>query len=220
MGSQGCRDRESPSARPANAYNGSRRGHAHGIPSTPFSIDAERGTPVKLGMLRDRPLHSLVSLGEDVEPTSVQVFTQKDLLVSAMDALLSADQRRQATAAAPVRLGLTIDLAIWQDINLSGCAWEFDSNTDISVLTNFDQAWACGFLWWGWQQLSTKGSSFMVAINWPFFGFRDRLGNSIAFVLNPPSGNFTLSSGFVNSLVPFGWNDRAISITLPGATFP
>jgi hypothetical protein len=174
-------------------------------------------------MLRDRPLHTLVTPGGNVEQSSVQVFTHRDFFVSALGNLSGfseVEQRRQTAATASARLGLPLDLTIWQDINLSGCAWEFDTNTDISVLTNFDQAWACGFLFWGWQQLATKASSFMVAIYWPYFGFRARDGSSIAFVLNPPSGTSTLWSGYVDNLVPFGWNDRAISITLPGAAYP
>ncbi|MEV4351757.1 hypothetical protein AB0J83_45465 [Actinoplanes sp. NPDC049596] len=205
---------------PPNAYNASRRGYAHGIPRQPFTIDGEPGDPVRLAALRNQPLHTVVGLEAGERGSSaVAIYTDED---AATETLRRASNPEGEPSApnARARLGLTLDLTMWEHIELSGCAWEFDTNTDISVLTNFDLAWSCGFLFWGWRQLGTNASSFMVAIAWPYFGFRDRAGNSIAWILNPPSGASTLWSGVVRDLVPLGWNDRAISITLPGATYP
>jgi hypothetical protein len=177
-------------------------------------------------MLRDRSLHTVVDLDEEGHGRpELRVFTDKTAALATLReraGLSSEDEFRppSVVSTAAVRLGLALDLTIWEDVDLSGCGWEFNTDTDMSVLTNFDNAWACGFLWWGWKQLGTNASSFMVAIEWPYFGFRDRGGSTIGWALNPPSGGSTLWSGYVNSLVPFGWNDRAISITLPGATYP
>jgi|SwirhisoilCB3_FD_contig_31_3037148_length_1228_multi_3_in_0_out_0_1 hypothetical protein len=207
------------------AFDASRKGHAHRIPLLPFTIDEDKGKPVDLARLRDRPLHTVVGLDEDGGGRStIRIFTEHDASVAALrtstEHHTDNDVGTSQSALRTAKLGLNLDLTIWRDINFGGCGWEFDGNTDISVLTNFDLAWACGFLWWGWQQLGTSGSSFMVAIHWPFFGFRDRGGSTIAWALNPPSGIGTDWSGLVLNLVPLGWNDRAISITLPGATYP
>jgi hypothetical protein len=214
-------------APPPNAYNASRRGHAHGIPSIPFTIDGNQGHPVGLGALRDRPLHTIVDLDEkNLGQPELRIFTDEATALAALRERLGRDYEQEqqqleaVSRAQRAHLGIPLDLTIWEHISLSGCAWEFDTNTDLSVLTNFDNAWACGFLAWGWKQLGTNASSFMVGIYWPFFGFRDRGGSTIGWALNPPSGSSTLWSGFVNNLVSFGWNDRAISITLPGATYP
>jgi hypothetical protein len=207
-----------------NAYDATRKHHAHGIPRLPFTIDGERSRPTQLALLRDRPLHTVASVNEDGEAESpLQIFTDE---THAIEALRQGATRHAseeslsfevALGATRVKLGLFLDLTIWEDIDFGGCAWEFDTNTDISILTNFDSAWSCGFLFWGWRTLGTNASSFLVSIGWPYFGFRDRAGSTIGWALfgSPPSW-----SGLVSNLVPFGWNDRAISITLPGATFP
>ena len=227
-----CTCREAMNLRPAvagppgpTAYDATRRGHAHGIPAVPFTIDDEKGNPLDLASLRDRPLHTVVSLDDGTDKPEIRIFTDQESSVSALRELSSAhtdvkEEGLSVAAAARSRLGVDLDLTIWEHIDLTGCGWEFHTDTDISVLTNFDNAWACGFLWWGWKQLGTNASSFMVAIGWPYFGFWDRGGNSIGWALHPPSGLSTLWSGYVSNLVHFGWNDRAISIRLPGATFP
>jgi hypothetical protein len=206
-------------------YDASRKGHAHGVPRIPFTIDGGRSKPIQLvQQLRDRPLHTVATLNEDGEAEPpVQIFTEE---TSAMDVLRQGATEEQSkalgeaapkAAAAAAGLGIYMDLTIWEHINLAGCAWEFYGTTPISVLTNFDNAWSCGFLFWGWRALGTNASSFLVSIGWPFFGFWDRAGNSIGWVLG---GSAPSWSGLATDLGVWGWNDRAISIRLPGATFP
>lgn len=214
--------RRSPEMRPRPAdYNATRKENAHGVPRVPFSIDGEAGRPSQLVLLRDRTLHTVARVGEDgVAEQPVQIFTSRkqaeEFLHQGAEfgTNLSGEQARAAT-----KLGLYLDLTVWEHIDFEGCGWEFDTNTDISDLTDFNRATACCgcFLWWGWRYLGTNASSFIVSIGWPAFGFRDGNGSTISWGLN---GSAPSWSGYVRNLVDFGWNDRAISITLPGATYP
>jgi hypothetical protein len=205
-------------------YDASRKGHAHGVPRLPFTIDGDRGRPPELVLLRDRPLHTVASVSEDGEPEPpVRIFTEESAAIEALRQGAGgapAEAPGEATPrAAATGLGIYMDLTIWQDVDFGGCAWDLTGTTPIATLTNFDLASGCCgcFLWWGWKTLGTNASSFTVSIGWPFFGFRDRPGNSIGWVLN---GSGPSWSGYVTDLTVWGWNDRAISITLPGATFP
>ena len=209
-------------------YDATRRGHRHGVPLVPFTIDGEAGQPSQLLLLRDRPLHTVVRANDEGQREApVEIYTDKTSADAAvrqgssgepLDELLDAEATLRATRSA--RLGLFLDLTVWEDIDFGGCAWEFDTNTDISVLTDFDRAsaccaWICIFS--GWRRLGNEASSFIVSIGWPAFGFRDRAGSTIGWPLN---GSQPSWSGLVQDLRDFGWNDRAISITLPGATYP
>lgn len=207
-------------------YDASRRGQAHGIPRIPFTIDGERSKPIQLvQQLRDRPLHTVATLNEDGEAEPpVQIFTDETAATQALRQGATAEQSEALGEAAPraaaaAGLGIYMDLTIWEDVNLGGCAWELYGTTPISILTNFDLASACCgcFLWWGWRTLGTNASSFLVSIGWPWFGFWDRNGNSIGWQL---FGSGPSWSGLATDLGVWGWNDRAISIRLPGATFP
>jgi hypothetical protein len=208
------------SAVPAGTYDATRKGHPHSIPTASFEIDGERALPPRLLALRDRPLHTVATIGDDGEvEMPLLIFTAEQTALEFMQqkteatGLEAVDMQSQPRA----RLGIYLDLTIWEDINFGGCGWDFDTNTDTSILTNFDLAYSCGFLWWGWRALGTNASSFIVSIGWPYFGFRDRAGRTIGWIL---SGSYPSWSGYVRDLRTFGWNDRAISITLPGATYP
>ena len=56
----------------------------------------------------------------------------------------SDEEFSERSLAPAARLGLTLDSTILAHIDFGGCAWEFGTYTDMSVLTNFDNAWACG----------------------------------------------------------------------------
>ena len=209
-------------------YDATPKGIMHGIPQLPFTIDGKPGRPHQLMQLRDRPLHSVASVeADDKAASSIQIFTDQSAAFEALRAAAPKDSVQDRALPSPrVKLGLLyLDLTIWQDINLGGCAWSFDQGTDLSVLTNFNNATTCCgcFLWWGWKILGTQASSFMVALSWPAFGLRDASGSTFGWLLpeidtGTPSG--TTWGGTVDSLVPYGWNDRATSIHLPFATFP
>jgi hypothetical protein len=205
---------------PPGFYDATRKGYLHSIPTSSFEIDGERGLPPQLVTLRDRPLHTVGIVSEDGEIESpLHIFTAEDSALEFMEQRTNGQglETVEGQSALRAKLGLYLDLTIWEHITFGGCAWDFDTNTDISILTNFDLAYSCGFLWWGWRALGTNASSFIVSIGWPYFGLRDRGGSTIGWIL---FGAYPSWSGYVSDLRTFGWNDRAISITLPGATYP
>ena len=195
------------------------KGQPHDVPTASFEIDGEKARPPQLVMLRDRPLHTVATLSQGEIESPLQIFTEEDGALRFMQQRTKGDDLEtvESPSAPRAKLGLYLDLTIWEDINFGGCAWGFDTNTDISILTNFDLAYSCGFLSWGWRVLGTNASSFIVSIGWPYFGFRDRPGSTIGWIL---CGSYPSWSGYVLDMRTFGWNDRAISITLPGATYP
>lgn len=205
-------------------HDASIKGHLHGVPQVPFTIDGSIGKPAHLSSLRDRPLHSVVTQTDDRDKQlTVDIFTD---LNDATAALVHHARGRGASTEISelpqpwTKLGLEYDLSIWKLANYMGCGWGFDTNTDMTVLTNFDNAWACGFLWWGWQQLGTGAESFIIRINWPMFGFRDRSGNTVGWALDPPHDIITEWSGGKENLAILGWGNRAHGIHIPGTMYP
>lgn len=224
-----CGNNHTPAAGelPAGSHDANPKGrYVHRVPTVPFTIDGERGRPIDLVRLRDRPLHTVVRAGDDGEfQQACELYTSDDTLRQGLGDLVEKQQALLQQPAPPVPgqfstfqkigLGIYLDLHLYQHVGFGGCEWEFTDQDHTLYLLNFGVDFACGFLWWGWKQLDNQASSIIVSTGLPLAALYDDWyngGQAYIMVLNDNGGSW---GGYSTNLVPYGWNDRASSFGFP-----
>ncbi|GII75966.1 hypothetical protein Sru01_09480 [Sphaerisporangium rufum] len=191
----------------------------HRVPGIPVVLDGEAVEPAAVLELQDRPLHTVLDPAA-LAGESLRVFTGIDRARAYALDLASADEAVQSEGpprppGSPIRGGsgcrvagggtnpLPADAGVvefYEHIDLGGCGWRVpDSQTGVADLT---KVVACGFLWWGWKSADQRISSLDVTTSY----------SSITLQVTPFPEDGTLwvpHRARVNSLVDYGWNDRA-----------
>jgi hypothetical protein len=96
-------------------------------------------------------------------------------------------------------------LDLYEDEDWGGCTWRIN---EWEHTHNLSDLWACGFLWWGWINADLKVTCVDSRISGvkPVTILADQQNLGGAWFWTP-------GRSFITSLVPYGWNDRARSVT-------
>jgi hypothetical protein len=166
--------------------------NTHQVPRIPLLIDGKETERGAIRQLNGRPLHTVIDQ-DALDGKALHVFSNRD----------EAEQyyRGHMIPGSPPPGTGYMDL--YEAEYWGGCSWQVLERSNYPG--DFRKLWACGFLWWWWRNpdKNVRCVDFWTGATTVILCSGYNLGGSWLWLPG---------TAWVESLAPYGWNNRASSM--------